>query len=184
MPSRADITYSARAAEHSHRSQHAASIINQAGADLVTYFNIPNDYEVLFLQGGGTGEFAATVYNLVGAWVTKKKAEILSTLGVQNEEEANQDELVSALKKAVDTERVVFESLSRSWPYTRARYTDLATDARTVNQGKFGKIADESTWNLSKNAAMVYYCDNETVVSNSPTSLRVSVLIPMECTLS
>lgn len=42
-------------------------------------------------------------------------------------------------------------------------YTNLVTDSRTVNQGKFGKIPDGITWKLSKNAAMVYYCDNETV---------------------
>ncbi|KAF3077652.1 Phosphoserine aminotransferase [Trichoderma lentiforme] len=35
--------------------------------------------------------------------------------------------------------------------------------ARTNNNGNFGIIPDESTWKLSKNAALVYYCDNETV---------------------
>lgn len=36
-------------------------------------------------------------------------------------------------------------------------------DARKANGGKFGKIPDESNWELSKDAAFVYYCDNETV---------------------
>ncbi|KAI1415255.1 phosphoserine aminotransferase-like protein [Hypoxylon sp. FL1857] len=198
MPSRADITYfgagpallptpvlenAAQAllnykdtglgiAEHSHRSQYAADIINEAKADLATYLDIPEDYEILFMQGGGSGEFSATVYNLVGAWVTKKKAEILKQLGAQNEEEANQEELLSALKKAVDTELKLDYLVTGGWSlkaYQEAgrllgpEYTNLVTDARTANQGKFGKIPDESTWKLSKGAAMVYYCDNETV---------------------
>ncbi|KAI0839998.1 phosphoserine aminotransferase-like protein [Hypoxylon sp. FL0890] len=159
-------------AEHSHRSQYAADIINEAKADLATYLDIPDDYEILFMQGGGSGEFAATVYNLVGAWVTKKKAEILKQLGAQKEEEVNQEELVSALKKAIDTELKLDYLVTGGWSlkaYQEAgrllgpEYTNLATDARTVNQGKFGNIPDESTWKLSKNAAMVYYCDNETV---------------------
>ncbi|KAI1138752.1 phosphoserine aminotransferase-like protein [Hypoxylon sp. FL0543] len=198
MPSRADITYfgagpallptpvletAAQAllnykdtglgiAEHSHRSQYAADIINEAKADLAAYLDIPDDYEILFMQGGGSGEFSATVYNLVGAWVTKKKAEILKQLGVQKEEEANQEELVSALKKAVDAELKLDYLVTGGWSlkaYQEAgrllgpEHTNLAADARTVNQGKFGKIPDESTWKLSKSAAMVYYCDNETV---------------------
>ncbi|KAI1390947.1 phosphoserine aminotransferase-like protein [Hypoxylon trugodes] len=198
MPSRADITYfgagpallptavlenAAKAllnyndtglgiAEHSHRSQYAADIINGAKADLANYLGIPDNYEVLFMQGGGSGEFSATVYNLVGAWVTRKKAEILKQSGAQSEEEANQDELVSALKKAVDTELKLDYLVTGGWSlkaYQEAgrilgpEYANLVTDSRTVNQGKFGKIPDESTWKLSKNPAMVYYCDNETV---------------------
>ncbi|KAI0381846.1 phosphoserine aminotransferase-like protein [Hypomontagnella monticulosa] len=198
MPTRADITYfgagpallptavlenAAQAllnyqdtglgiAEHSHRSQYAADIINQAKADLTNYLDIPSDYEILFMQGGGSGEFSATVYNLVGAWVTKKKAEILKQLGAQSEEEANQEELVSELKKAVDAELKLDYLVTGGWSlkaYQEAgrllgpEYTNLATDARTVNEGKFGKIPDQSTWKLSKNPAMVYYCDNETV---------------------
>lgn len=41
-------------AEHSHRSGLAADVINQAKADLATFLDIPDDYEVLFMQGGGT----------------------------------------------------------------------------------------------------------------------------------
>ncbi|KAI1754522.1 hypothetical protein F4782DRAFT_34759 [Xylaria castorea] len=76
MPERADITYLALLptdvletaaqvllnynntglgiAEHSHRSQHAADIINEAKADLASYLDIPDDYEVLFMHGGST----------------------------------------------------------------------------------------------------------------------------------
>lgn len=42
---------------------------------------------------------------------------------------------------------------------------NIASDARKVNDGKFGKIADESTWQLSPKPAMVYLCENEVCVS-------------------
>ncbi|KAI0157733.1 phosphoserine aminotransferase [Xylariaceae sp. FL1272] len=156
-------------AEHSHRSQHATDIINEAKADLASYLDVPDDYDICFLSGGGSGEFSATMYNLVGAWVNKKKAEIL---GDTKEQDANQDELVAALKKAIDCELKLDYLVTGGWSlkaYQEAgrllgpEFTNLATDSRTINNGKFGEIPDESTWKLSKDAAMVYYCDNETV---------------------
>lgn len=40
-------------------------------------------------------------------------------------------------------------------------YVNVATDARKINDGKFGKIPEESTWELSKKPTMVYLCENE-----------------------
>jgi len=42
-------------------------------------------------------------------------------------------------------------------------YVNIVADARKINDGKFGKIPDESTWTLSRKPAMVYLCENETV---------------------
>lgn len=158
-------------AEHSHRSQLATDIINNAKADLATYLDFSSDdYEVLFMQGGGSGEFSATVYNMVGAWLTRKKAEILATNGV-DEKDCQPYLLESELAKAVESLKLDY-IVTGSWSlkaYQEAQrllgpeYVNLVCDARTVNNGKFGKIPDESTWSLSPNAAMVYYCDNETV---------------------
>lgn len=157
-------------AEHSHRSQFATDIINNAKADLATYLGIPDDYEVLFMQGGGSGQFSATVYNLVGAWVSQKKAAILKENGVE-EKDAEPEMIERELRKALDDLKLDY-IVTGSWSlkaYQEAqrllgkKHVNLVTDARTINDGKFGKIPDESTWNLSKNAAMVYYCDNETV---------------------
>lgn len=158
-------------AEHSHRSPLAADIINNAKADLATYLDIPSDdYEVLFMQGGGTGEFSATVYNMVGAWVSRKKAEILKANGV-DEKDAQSELLETEVSKAIDSLKVDY-IVTGSWSlkaYQEAQrllgpeHVNLVCDARTTNDGKFGKIPDQSTWKLSPDAAMVYYCDNETV---------------------
>jgi phosphoserine aminotransferase len=159
-------------AEHSHRSQHATDIINEAKADLASYLDIPDDYEVLFMQGGGSGQFSAVVYNLVGAWVTRKRTEILQKLEVTTETDADQEKLVSGLKRAIDSELKLDYLVTGGWSlkaYQEAgrlvgpERTNLVVDARAANDGKFGMIPDQSTWELSKDAAFVYYCDNETV---------------------
>lgn len=46
-------------AEHSHRSEIATTVINEAKADLAFYLDIPDNYEILFMQGGGSAEFSA-----------------------------------------------------------------------------------------------------------------------------
>lgn len=193
MPTRADITYfgagpaalptdvletAAQAlldfkgtglgiAEHSHRSELATNIINEAKADLASYLDIPADYEIIFMQAGGTGEFAASVYNLVGAWVARQHAAIVAELGA-----ADEAAVVAALRERVQKDLKLDYIVTGGWSlkaYQEAvrllgpEYVNLAADARTVNDGKFGKIPDQSTWKLSKDAALVYFCDNETV---------------------
>lgn len=50
--------------EMSHRGKEFMSIIQKAEADLRALLNIPEDYAVLFLQGGATTQFAAIPLNL------------------------------------------------------------------------------------------------------------------------
>lgn len=182
MPSRSDITYfgagpsalpheviedAAQAlvnynntglgiAEHSHRSEIATTILNEAKADLASYLDIPDDYEILFMQGGGSGEFSALAYNFVGAWVARKHKEI------------GFDGLNSAVKKDLKLDYIITGGWSQKAAAEAERlfgeeHVNIVADGRKVNGGKFGTIPDESTWKLSEGAALVYYCDNETV---------------------
>ena len=67
--------------EMSHRSKVFESIRDQAEADLRTLMGIPDNYKVLFVQGGGTVQFAMVPMNLMkngvacyvetGAWSKK-----------------------------------------------------------------------------------------------------------------
>ncbi|KAL6005182.1 Phosphoserine aminotransferase [Asimina triloba] len=50
--------------EMSHRGKEFLSVIQKAEADLRALLKIPDDYEVLFLQGGATTQFAAIPLNL------------------------------------------------------------------------------------------------------------------------
>jgi len=159
-------------AEHSHRSEIASNILNTTKSDLAKYLDIPDDYEILFLQGGGSGEFSATVYNMVGIWVEKKKQKILKDLGISADKEIPEDALVQELQKAVDEELKIDYLVTGSWSLKASQeaarlvgseHVNVAADARKINDGKFGKIPEEKDWKLSKKPAMVYYCDNETV---------------------
>lgn len=159
-------------AEHSHRSELATNIINEAKADLKSYLDIPDDYEVIFMQGGGSGEFSATAYNLVGAWVTRKQAEAAAKFNVTSGDVLDKPEVMQSLKETVDKELKLDYIITGGWSQKAAaeaerlfgkEHVNVVADARKINDGKFGKIPEESTWNLSKDAAMVYWCDNETV---------------------
>ena len=51
--------------EMSHRSKEYGEIIKTAEADLREIMNIPDDYAVLFLQGGASTQFAMVPFNLM-----------------------------------------------------------------------------------------------------------------------
>ena len=51
--------------EMSHRSKAYQAIIDEAEADLRKLMNIPDNYKVLFLQGGASQQFAAVPMNLM-----------------------------------------------------------------------------------------------------------------------
>ncbi|PYH82485.1 phosphoserine aminotransferase [Aspergillus uvarum CBS 121591] len=154
-------------AEHSHRSELASNILNTAKADLANFLDIPSSYEILFMQGGGSGQFGAVVYNIVSVWVEKQRQKIVK----EHPEISDEDALKEVLKK-VESELRLDYLVTGSWSLKASQeaarllgpeYVNIVSDSRTINDGKFGKIADESTWSLSPKAAMVYMCDNETV---------------------
>ena len=51
--------------EMSHRSKAFETIINEAEADIRELMNIPDNYKVLFLQGGASQQFAMIPMNLM-----------------------------------------------------------------------------------------------------------------------
>lgn len=52
--------------EMSHRSADYTKINNDTQAALRELLSVPDNYKILFLQGGGTGMFAAVAMNLIG----------------------------------------------------------------------------------------------------------------------
>ena len=62
--------------EMSHRSKEYQAIIDKAEADLRELMNIPDDYAVLFLQGGASSQFAMLPLNLMNK---NKKADFVVT---------------------------------------------------------------------------------------------------------
>lgn len=117
--------------EMSHRSKDYVAVAEKAEADLRKLMNIPENYKVLFLQGGASLQFSAIPLNLLGK---NSKADYIHT-GIWSEK---------ATKEA-------------------KRYGDInVVEAGTTVDGKMA-ISDQSTWNLSDDAAYVHYADNETI---------------------
>ncbi|KAM5452105.1 Phosphoserine transaminase [Microsporum audouinii] len=160
--------------EISHRSPAANQILADTKASLTTLLDIPENYEILFLQGGGTGEFSAVVQNLVSVWVERRRRKVAAQF---SNDEAK---IVAELKRQVDEELVLDYLVTGSWSSKAAqegkrllgeRFVNVAVDAREANGGKFGKIPAEQEWKLTKTKreggksapAFVYFCDNETV---------------------
>jgi phosphoserine aminotransferase len=81
--------------ESSHRSKEYIAVQDEAEANLKNLLNIPDNYSVLFLQGGATGQFAMVPMNLLhegqtadytnsGAWAKKaiKEAQQLGKVNI------------------------------------------------------------------------------------------------------
>ena len=62
--------------EMSHRSKEFEGILHTAESDLREIMNIPDNYKVMFLQGGGTLQFAMVPLNLLRK---SKKADYIIT---------------------------------------------------------------------------------------------------------
>ncbi|KAI8364575.1 phosphoserine aminotransferase [Blakeslea trispora] len=144
--------------ELSHRSKAFGSILEKTKKDLIELMNIPDNYSILFMQGGATTEFASIFYNLVA-----RKQEELKKNGKEGEEIVV-DYIVTgswSSKAAQEAERLVPTVIGNPVRVNRA------LDVKKINGGKFGIIPPQSEWNLTDpkkhNVAYVYYCDNETV---------------------
>ena len=161
-------------AEISHRSPTANKIIDDSKAALTHLLEIPDDYEILFLQGGGSGEFSASVQNVVGYWVERRRRKAVAELG--GEGKADEKEVVERVRKDIENDLSVDYLVTGSWSLKASqeaarligkKFVNVAIDCRKFSKdGKFTTIPEEKKWSLSRNGkggAMVYYCDNETV---------------------
>lgn len=168
--------------EISHRSPTANKILDDAKANLTALYDIPDNYEILFMQGGGSGGFSAVVHNLVPVWIERRRrrAEADALKANPGAEKSQVDEQVfQRLQKEVEEELKLDYLVTGSWSLKASqeaarlvgsKYVNVALDARKSNDGKFGTIPAEENWSLTptkreggKGSAFVYFCDNETV---------------------
>ncbi|KAF9922777.1 hypothetical protein FBU30_007102 [Linnemannia zychae] len=138
--------------ELSHRSEPYELLNKKAQQQLRELLKVPDNYKIVFMQGGGHTQFAAVVYNLI-AWRHH-----------QNGTQGNW--------KDIPVDYVV----TGSWSAKAAEEaTRLGANVRVVSDAKkalggFTGIPAESTWLSTANPlpegrkpAYLYYCDNETV---------------------
>lgn len=163
-------------AEISHRSATANQILADTKAALTSLLSIPDNYEILFMHGGGTGEFSAVVFNMVAFWAEKRRQAAVNRLG------ADENKVLETVRQELNEELRLDYLVTGSWSLKASQeaanlleplgkgLVNVALDARAGNNGKFGVIPPEETWNLTKSkaeggpgSAFVYWCENETV---------------------
>lgn len=116
--------------EMSHRSKEFIDIAERAEADFRELLAVPDDYAVLFLQGGATTQFAMVPMNLLG---DRTRADYVNTGSWSTK----------AIKEA-----------------KRFCEVNVAASAEADN---FTHVPDPATWSLSKDAAYLHVCSNETI---------------------
>ncbi|TKA24072.1 hypothetical protein B0A50_06963 [Salinomyces thailandicus] len=149
--------------ELSHRSPEANAILSHTQTGLRRLLDIPDSdgpdgYQILFLQGGGSGQFSAVVYHLISVWI----GELAKTKQQGLDAEVAKmrlDYLVTgswSLKASQEAARLI-----------GPEHVNIVTDARKArDDGKFGSIPSRDTWKPTPHkddVALTYYCDNETV---------------------
>lgn len=163
-------------AEISHRSKTANNIIAEAKAALISLLEIPADYEILFMHGGGSGQFSAVVLNLVPVWVETRRRR------AEQELAGDEEKILERVRKEVREDLRLDYLITGSWSLKASQeaarlleplgtgLVNAAVDSRKASGGKFGTIPEEETWSLTPTraqggpgSAFVYYCDNETV---------------------
>ncbi len=120
-------------AEMSHRSPEFMSILYAAQQDLQELLAIPANYRVLFMQGGATAQNAMIPMNLVGRFPQHTTVDF------------------------IHTGRWSGRSIDEAGKYCHA---NVAASSQSTD---FTTIPQEQAWRLSKNAAYVHICTNETV---------------------
>ncbi len=127
--------------EMSHRGAQFSQIRNEAEADLRQLLAVPDDYEVLFMQGGATAENAILPLNLMGRKGSGKADYVLSgSWSVKSHEEAQ-------------------------------RYGDAAVAASSAaavtiegnQQGPWTWFPTAEQWRVRADAAYLHLCSNETI---------------------
>jgi phosphoserine aminotransferase len=105
----------------------------QAQADLRELLNVPANYKILFLQGGGLGENAIVPLNLVGRKAQPATVDFVHTGSWSGK----------SIKEA-------------------RKYANVNVVASSETTG-FSGVPDLTSWNLSDDPAYVHLCTNETI---------------------
>ncbi|MEB0139553.1 MULTISPECIES: 3-phosphoserine/phosphohydroxythreonine transaminase [unclassified Undibacterium] len=119
--------------EMSHRGSEFMSILAAAQRDLRDLLAIPDNYKVLFLQGGAIAENAIIPMNLVGRKAQPATVDYINTGSWSSK----------SIKEA-------------------AKYCQVNVAASSAAQ-QFSSIPPRADWQLSADAAYVHICSNETI---------------------
>jgi phosphoserine aminotransferase len=124
--------------ELSHRSSTFQSLLSKAEEDLRALIALPDNFKIVFMQGGGSAQFSAVYLNLAARF-GNKKADYFVTGSWS-------DAAVTEARRLGADVNVVADGRSAS------------ADGKT-----FGGVPPAGDWNWGEDPAYIYYCSNETV---------------------
>lgn len=119
--------------EMSHRGKEFISIYEAAERDLRELLAVPDNYRILFMQGGALAENAIVPMNLVG-----RKAQ-------------------PATIDFIDTGSWSAKSIKEAKKYASVNV------AASAASNRYSAIPSRDSWQLTKDAAYVHICSNETI---------------------
>ncbi|EPY05139.1 MFS transporter [Paenibacillus sp. E194] len=190
--------------EMSHRGAVYEQVHNEAKQLLKELLNIPSGYDVLFLQGGASTQFAMVPMNLLtegkvgayvhtGSWAEKaiKEAELIGATRVIASTEAERFMRVPTPEEVVAPEDAAYVHITSNETIGGTQYhaypdsgsvpliADLSSDilCRPVDVSKFGMIYAGAQKNLGPSGVTVIIAKEELIASSPktiPTMLRYS----------
>jgi len=119
--------------EMSHRGKEFGAICNQAEADIRQLLAVPENFHILFMQGGGLGQNAITPLNMLGRKPQPATIDFVHTGSWSGK----------SLKEA-------------------RRYANVNV-AASGEASRFTTVPPQETWKLSTDAAYLHLCTNETI---------------------
>ncbi|UCD65850.1 MAG: 3-phosphoserine/phosphohydroxythreonine transaminase [Deltaproteobacteria bacterium] len=187
--------------EMSHRSKEFVQVVEECEALLRELLSIPNNYKVLFLQGGASTQFAMVPMNLLGTgktasylntgtWAKKaiKEAKFFGTVDVSyTSEKTNFDRVPSSGDYTVSAEseylyfvsnNTIFGTQFQSMPETeKVMVCDMSSDilSRPIDVSSFGLIFAGAQKNMGPAGCTVVIIREdllERTQENIPTMFR------------
>ena len=191
--------------EMSHRSKAFEEIIQEAEKDLRELMNIPNNYKVLFLQGGASTQFAMVPMNLMknrvadyiitGQWA-KKAAEEAKKYGKVNELASSADKTFSYIPDVDKVEvssdadyvyichnNTIYGTTYHNLPDTKGKIlvADMSSDilSQPIDVTKYGLIFAGVQKNIGPAGTVIVIIREDLITDNvlegTPTMLQYKV---------
>lgn len=191
--------------EMSHRSKAFEEIIQEAEEDLRELMNIPNNYKVLFLQGGASTQFAMVPMNLMknrvadyiitGQWA-KKAAEEARKYGKVNELASSADKTFSYIPDVDKVEvssdadyvyichnNTIYGTTYHNLPDTKGKIlvADMSSDilSQPIDVTKYGLIFAGVQKNIGPAGTVIVIIREDLITDNvlegTPTMLQYKV---------
>ena len=191
--------------EMSHRSKAFEEIIQEAEKDLRELMNIPNNYKVLFLQGGASTQFAMVPMNLMknrvadyiitGQWAKKAAAEA-KKYGKVNELASSADKTFSYIPDVGKVEvssdadyvyichnNTIYGTTYHNLPDTKGKIlvADMSSDilSQPIDVTKYGLIFAGVQKNIGPAGTVIVIIREDLITDNilegTPTMLQYKV---------